>query len=66
MREAARIDAEILIVDTTNPTDLIARIKITNASGPVDGTETDSNNILSESYAKSGKEVGKMIAKTKK
>jgi hypothetical protein len=66
VRDDAEIDGEIFIVETANPDNLIARIEITKARGHVGGTETDSNNILSESYARSGKEVGKMIAKTRK
>lgn len=64
MRAPARIDGEVLIVETSNPTNIIAKFTVVNAPGrDVFGYDFDSGLRLQEAYAKSGKEVGKLLAK---
>lgn len=64
MRAPARIDAEVFIVETGNPNNIIAKLTVENAPGrDVMGYDFDTGLRLQEAYAKSGKEVGKLIAK---
>jgi hypothetical protein len=62
MRQPARIDAEVWIVETADPSNLIAKIVITGAPGrDAAGYDFDTGYRIQEAYAKSGKEVGKLI-----
>jgi hypothetical protein len=62
-RKAARIDAEVLIVESANRSNIIARLIVDNAPGRgAMGYDFDSGFRIEEAYAKSGKEVGKLIA----
>ena len=66
-RVPARIDGEVIIVETANPDKVIARITVTKAPGrDAWGLDFDTGLRLQEAYAKSGKEVGQLIAKAKK
>lgn len=63
-RRNAYIDGELLVVETTNPDNVIARISIDNAPGQtVGGYDFDTGVRLQESYAKAGKELGKFLRK---
>jgi hypothetical protein len=67
MRASARIDAEAWIVETANPANIIAKISVTNApGGGAMGYDFDSGFRIQEAYAKSGKEIGKLIASATK
>lgn len=64
MRASARIDAEVLIVETANRSNVIAKLTVTNAPGrDAMGYDFDTGYRIQEAYAKSGKEIGKLIAK---
>jgi hypothetical protein len=64
MRAAARIDGEVWIVESGNRKNIIAKMTVTNAPGrDVMGFDYDTGLRLQEAYAKSGKEVGQLIAK---
>ena len=64
MRVPARIDGEIMIVETSDPGNVIARLTIVNAPGQdAWGYDYDTGLRLQEAYAKSGKEIGKLIVK---
>ena len=64
MRQSAKIDAEVLVVETANPSTIIAKLTVMNAPGQdAMGYDFDSGLRIQEAYAKSGKELGKMIAK---
>jgi hypothetical protein len=63
-RKSARIDAEVLIVETANRSNVIAKLTVTNAPGRGGmGYDFDTGFRLQEAYAKSGKEIGKLITK---
>ncbi|HTM66434.1 MAG TPA: hypothetical protein VL093_08950 [Flavipsychrobacter sp.] len=63
-RRNAYIDGELLVVETANPDNVIARISIDNAPGQtVGGYDFDTGVRLQESYAKAGKELGKFLRK---
>jgi hypothetical protein len=63
MRAPARIDGEAILVETGKPTNVIAKITVTNAPGrDVMGYDFETGVRLQEAYAKSGKEVGKLVA----
>jgi hypothetical protein len=67
MRASARIDAEVSIVETADPSKIIAKITVTNAPGrDAGGYDFDTGYRIQEAYAKSGKEIGKMIASQSK
>jgi hypothetical protein len=67
MRAAARIDAEVTIVENTNRSKVVAKMTVTNAPGrDAMGYDFDTGYRIQEAYAKSGKEVGKLIVKTLK
>jgi hypothetical protein len=60
----AFIDAEVRIVETANPANVIAVITIDNSPGRMAfGMDFDTGERLKEAYAKAGKEVGKLIDK---
>ncbi|RAW01056.1 hypothetical protein [Pseudochryseolinea flava] len=66
-RAAARIDGEAWVIETANPLNVIAKITVTNAPGrDAMGYDFDTGYRIQEAYAKSGKEIGKLIiAQTK-
>ncbi len=67
MRAPARIDGEVMIVETANPSNVIAKLTVVKAPGrDVMGFDFDSGLRLQEAYAKSGKEVGQLIGKQTK
>lgn len=60
----AYIDAEIRIVESANPSNVIAVITVDNSPGRMAfGMDFDTGERLKEAYAKAGKEVGKLISK---
>jgi hypothetical protein len=62
MRAPARIDAEVLIVETQNPNNILAVYSINNAPGrDAMGYDFDTGYRLQEAYAKSGKALGKKM-----
>lgn len=66
MRAPARIDAEAYIVETANPSNVIAKLTVTNAPGrDAMGYDFDTGYRIQEAYAKSGKEIGKLVMKAK-
>lgn len=63
----AFIDGEATIVETANPTKIIAKISITKAPGrDVMGFDYETGARLQEAYAKAGKELGAFIKKNAK
>lgn len=63
----ATIDAEATIVETSDPTKIIAKIAITKAPGrDVFGFDYETGARLQEAYAKAGKELGAFIKKNAK
>ena len=63
-RRNAYIDGEITIVETANPSNVIATITVDNSPGrDVFGYDFDTGERLKEAYAKMGKEAGKLIRK---
>lgn len=66
MRAPARIDADVWIVETANPSTIIAKLTVVNAPGrDFGGFDYDTGYRIQEAYAKSGKEIGKLIASVK-
>ena len=63
----AFIDAEATLVETANPTKIIAKISVTKALGrDVMGFDYETGARLQEAYAKAGKELGAFIKKNAK
>jgi hypothetical protein len=63
IRSSARIDAEAWIVETANPSVIIAKFTVNNApGGGAMGYDYDPGFRIQEAYAKSAKELGKLIA----
>jgi hypothetical protein len=63
-KKNAEIDAEIWIVESANPSNVIAKISLRNAPGRTyTGNDYDSGERISESYAVAGKNLGKFIKK---
>ena len=63
-RRNAYIDGEILIVETANPSHVIAMMTVDNAPGRIfGGFDFDTGTRLQECYAMAGKNVGKFINK---
>lgn len=61
-RKSARIDAKVQIVETANRSNIIAHLIVDNAPGRgAGGYDFDSGFRIEEAYAKSGKEIGKLI-----
>jgi hypothetical protein len=61
-RKNASIDAEVLIVETANKSNVIAKLTLDNAPGRTFmGNDWDTGERISESYAKAGKSLGKYI-----
>ena len=64
VRRSARIDAEVFVVETANRKNIIAKLLVENAPGAGGmGYDYDTGLRIQEAYAKSGKEVGRVIAK---
>ncbi|RAJ87580.1 hypothetical protein CLV59_101338 [Chitinophaga dinghuensis] len=67
MRKNARIDAEVLLVETANPDKVLARITVEDAPGRTfGGYDFDTGGRISECYAVSGKKLAKFINKKAK
>jgi hypothetical protein len=67
MRASARIDAEAWIVETANPSNVIAKFTVINAPGrDAMGYDFDTGYRIQEAYAKSGKEIGQFLVKSLK
>jgi hypothetical protein len=63
-RKPARIDAVATIVESANHNNVIAELTVSNApGGGAGGYDFDSGYRIQEAYAKSGKEIGKLIVK---
>ena len=63
-RKPAFINVTIKIVETANPSNVIAKIMFTNVPGQdAMGFDYDAGGRIAESYAKSGKELGKYLLK---
>ena len=61
-RKNAEIDGEVLIVETANRNNVIAKLSVSNAPGKsVMGNDYDTGERISEAYAKAGKTLGKYI-----
>jgi hypothetical protein len=61
-RHNAEVDAEIWIVETANPGNVIAKLRVDRAPGKTFmGNDYDTGERISESYATSGKAVGHFI-----
>ncbi len=64
MRMPAQIDSEVTIVETANPSNMIAKITILKALGQdAMGFDFEAGARLQEGYAKSGKSLGKLFKK---
>jgi hypothetical protein len=62
-REPARIDVEVLFVESKNPSKILAKIFVGKCKGTSMGFDDyDVGGRIKESYAKCGKELGKFIA----
>ena len=58
----AEIDGEALIVETANPSNVIARISVLNCPGRTfGGNDYDTGERIQEAYAVAGKGLGKFI-----
>ena len=67
MRKPASIDADVLVVETANPDNVIARLTVKNAPGrDAWGVDFDVAARLSESYAIAGRELAKFVNKKAK
>ena len=61
-RKDASIDGEANIVETANPSNVIATISVKNAPGRIfGGYDYDTGVRLQEAYATAGKKLGKFI-----
>jgi hypothetical protein len=66
MRMPAYIDGEVWIVETSNPSKVIAKLSILKAPGrDAMGFDYETGVRLEEAYAKAGKEIGQFITKNK-
>jgi hypothetical protein len=64
MRKNAEIDLVVDIVETANPSTVVATIEILKSPGrDVVGVDFDNSWRIAEAYAKAGKELGQFIAK---
>ena len=64
MRHSAEINAEVWIVETANPANVIAKLSIEHAPGKdFMGNDYDTGERIAESYASAGKALGKFIRK---
>lgn len=63
-RKNAEIDGQAWIVETANPTNVIAKIDVLNCAGrSFGGGDYDSGTRVQESYAMAGKALGKFLKK---
>lgn len=63
-RRNAYIDAQVQIVETANPGNVVASFTIDNAPGKMPfGMDFDTGGRLAEAYAKAGKEFGQLLRK---
>ncbi len=63
-RKNAETDAEVWIVETANPSKIIAKISVENAKGRTfGGNDYDTGVRLAECYADAGKYLGKFMKK---
>lgn len=63
MRKPAFINVEVDIVETANPSNVVARLSISKIPGrDAMGYDFDAGSRLEEAYAKCGKELGKFLA----
>jgi len=61
-RRNAEIDGEALLVETANPTKVLARLSVLNCQGrTMGGNDYDTGTRLQESYAVAGKGLGKFF-----
>ena len=66
-RKNAEIDGEVWIVETANPSNVIAKISVQNCPGRTfGGNDYDTGNRIEESYAVAGKGLGKFLSKEMK
>jgi hypothetical protein len=66
-RKNAETDAEVWIVETSNPSKVIAKISVENAKGRTfGGNDYDTGVRLAECYADAGKYLGKFLRKEMK
>jgi hypothetical protein len=64
VRRNARIDGDAVIVETANRKNVIAKLEVSNAPGAGGmGYDYDTGLRIQEAYAKSGKEIGKLVGK---
>jgi hypothetical protein len=64
IRKSARIDADVLIVETANKNNIIAKIEVKDSPGSGGmGMDYDTGLRIQEAYAKAGKEVGRILEK---
>jgi hypothetical protein len=64
IRRNAQIDGEALIVETANPSNVIAKVLVLKAPGWGGmGYDYDTGLRIQEAYAKSGKELGRLLGK---
>lgn len=64
VRKSASVDGEAVLVETANPSKVIARIKVDNAPGNAFwGNDWDTGERLQESYATAGRGIGRVIDK---
>jgi hypothetical protein len=64
IRRSARIDGDVLIVESANRNNVIAKLAVVNAPGAGGmGYDYDTGLRIQEAYAKSGKEVGRVVGK---
>lgn len=67
MRVPAFIDGEVLVVETANKSNVIAKLTLTKAPGrDAWGFDYETGARLQEAYAKAGKELGQLITKQTK
>lgn len=67
MRKNAELDGEAWIVETANPTNVLAKISVENCKGyTFGGFDYDSGTRIQESYAVAGKGLGKFLRKATK
>ncbi|HEY0274357.1 MAG TPA: hypothetical protein VGC22_14285 [Chitinophaga sp.] len=63
-RKNASIDGEAIIVETADPSKVVARITVENAPGRVFmGNDYDTGERIQEAYAMAGRSIGRLIAK---
>ena len=61
-RHNAEVNAEVWVVETANPSNVIAKLTVEHAPGKVFmGNDYDTGDRISESYASAGKAVGHFI-----